>query len=200
MLYLINSTLSIMKKLFYLLLLTPFIFLTSCSSGGESTSPLPSELIIGDWSLNELEVYQRVYNYLPNGNINTIDDTSYTLSYDEILQNNFFMTWTFQTDGTVIEQIYDGDDITSETDTWVISDDSKLVVTNGSYPIIITENSFTMSGVSSIEDNGDDTYLETNLDMTFVKITNPIQNNQPSTKKINNLNGGTFKILSIMNK
>ena len=189
-----------MKKLLSLLLLTPIIFLTSCSSGGDSSSPLPSELIIGDWSLNEVEVYQRIYNYLPNGNINTINDTSYTHNYDQILQYDFFMTYTFQTDGTVIEQVYDGNNITSETDTWVISDDSKLVTSTGSYPMTITENLFTMSGVSSIEDNGDDTYLETNLDMTFVKITNPIQNNQPSSKKINNLNGSTFKILSIMDK
>ena len=170
-----------MKKIIYSLLTLGF--LVSCSSGGsDSPSPLPSDLIIGDWSLNELEVYQRQFNYLPNGNTNTIVDTSYVLNYDQLLEQNFFMTYTFQDDGTVIEQLYDDElqGITTETTTWLINDNSELVVGSGlsdSYPLTITSNTFTLENVSDIDTLDNDTYLETNLDMTFIRIENDLKSN-----------------------
>ena len=182
-----------MKKIIYSLLTLGF--LVSCSSGGsDSPSPLPSDLIIGDWSLNELEVYQRQFNYLPNGNTNTIVDTSYVLNYDQLLEQNFFMTYTFQDDGTVIEQLYDDElqGITTETTTWLINDNSELVVGSGlsdSYPLTITSNTFTLENVSDIDTLDNDTYFETNLDMTFIRI----ENDQRSNFQYNNSNTSNIK-------
>ena len=93
-----------MKKLLYLLLATPIIFLTSCSSGGggDNTEPEPTFLFEGVWSMSALEVggvdlmplYNEGLTYVwPDGTIGVelilVDGTSsysygtYSLSSDQ---------------------------------------------------------------------------------------------------------------------
>ncbi len=72
-----------MKKLIYILMCSPIIFFTSCSSGGGDSSPSNESLVVGKWLQTGLEADFRYYG---SDNVTQLD-TSIVWDINDIIVN-----------------------------------------------------------------------------------------------------------------
>ena len=94
-----------MKKLLYLLLATPIIFLTSCSSGGGESSPSNESLVVGKWLQTGLEAN---YRYYGSDNVTQLDTSIVWDVNDIILNLGYIVGHEANEDGTYASYSSDG--------------------------------------------------------------------------------------------
>lgn len=174
-----------MKKLLYLLLLTPIIFLTSCSSGGDGgSSPSNENLFVGSWGLNGMDLDIRHFQYLPNGETETLLDTSVSLNGTEVMEIiGYIQTLTVYENGTLQVDQFDGTSTSSSTGTWSIQGNTITLDDDGPYPFTISDNNCTISGLSNLENNGDGTWTETSNGVMYYERVNGYTPNYQNSKK-----------------
>lgn len=165
-----------MKNIFYLLLFTPIIYLTSCSSGGGSDNPIPTipDDISGVWELKE-----------------------YTYNGMDAIAEGFSGDYYYWPDGTYgVESYYNGsssygigtyslsnDKQTSAIDVTILTGDLVGVYASGSNTLNwINENEYTISSSGTDCLSGE----EFNVFFRIVKTTNSLG---PTPSFINNIVG-----------
>jgi len=173
-----------MKKLLYLLLLTPIILLTSCSSGGDG--PSYEKLIIGSWGLNGMDMDLRYFEYVPNGGTETLLDTTLSLNGTEIIDIlGYIATRTYYEDGTYQTDQFDGNSTESFIGTWSIT--SKKITYDGDdgpYPLSINNNNdLSIELGDLLQNNGDGTWMEIKNGVEYYQRVNGIIQNSQNFKK-----------------
>ena len=156
-----------MKKIFYLLLATPIIFLTSCSSGGDST-PTPSNesLLPGNWMAIELRMDAEYYELNGNGNHLTILDTAFIWDAADMVQNmGSFGGLEINENGTYTSYQSNGIDIWEDT-TGVWSATSTRITVDGE-----DIGTYSVSG-GNLTVYQNDVLMEPVEDGVFADITN----------------------------
>jgi len=177
-----------MKKIFYLLLATPIIFLTSCSSGGDST-PTPSNesLLPGNWMAIEVRMDAEYYALDGNANHLTLLDTSIVWdAADMILNMGSIGGFEINENGTYTSYESDGIDIWEDT-TGVWSATSTTLTVDGedygTYSVSADNLTIYMDDIlmTEIEDG---VFMDiTNLEQKYANVDGFGIISDPQTKK-----------------
>jgi len=175
-----------MKKLFYLLLATPIIFLTSCSSGGDS-SPSNESLLPGNWMAIEIRMDMETYALDGNGNHLTILDTAIVWdAADMVLNMGSFSGLAVNENGTYTSYESDGIDIWEDT-TGVWSATSTTLTVDGedigTYSVS-ADNLTIYADDRLMEEIEDGVFMDlTNLEQKFANIDGFGITSDPQTRK-----------------